>query len=50
MMTVSNFPHSVDGNLCSKDIFSSLHICEIIIFPDIYLPSVPKGLYPNHRA
>lgn len=33
MMTASNFPFPVDGSLCSREIYFSLRVSEIIIFP-----------------
>lgn len=50
MVTASKFPFSLDGSLCSTEIYSSLHISEIITFPGICLPGALKWLYPTHRA
>lgn len=46
MMTASNFPFPVDGSLCSRDIYFSLYVSEIIIFPGKCLLIPWEGCMP----
>lgn len=47
MMTASNFPFPVDGSLCSREIYFSLRVSEIIIFPGKCLLVPWEGCTPQ---